>query len=75
MVGCRSDGWCGRSSRRASHSDYFEQYRAVMVSDEDYSHFAYQNHVIHFLLESASDAELQRVLKHCCEEKERERAK
>lgn len=45
----------------------------LWISDEDYSHFSYQNHVTHFLLKAASDAELKKALNHCCEKKGRDR--
>lgn len=45
----------------------------LWISDEDYSHFAYQNYVTHFLLKAVSDAELKKALNHCCEKKGRDR--
>lgn len=41
----------------------------LWISDEDYSQFAYQNNVTHFLLKNSSNTKLQRALEHCCKEK------
>lgn len=45
----------------------------LWISNEDYSRFAYQNHVTHFLLKAASDTDLQKALEHCCSKKGRGR--
>ena len=68
------DGVAGLQTVRAIRA-VSDDIALLWISDEDYSHFSYQNHVTHFLLKAASDAELQKALKHCCEERGCERAK
>lgn len=65
------DGLAGLRAVRAIRAKSFDV-PLLWISDEDYSRFAYQNHVTHFLLKTASDTELQRAVKHCLEEKGRE---
>lgn len=64
------DGVAGLKAVRAIRT-VSDETALLWISDEDYSQFAYRNNVTHFLLKTASDAELQRALEHCCAQKGR----
>lgn len=66
------DGVAGLETVRAIRA-ISKDVALLWISDEDYSRFAYQNHVTHFLLKSASDIDLQKALEHCCSQKGRDR--